>query len=67
MGTKVLLEAAEHVYARPHGWHYHLNKECIMLQGGDFERMHYAEIQKTEIGKLKLNPCPACAYEKGRK
>lgn len=50
------------IYARPDGWHYHLNRQCSMLQGEDFERLRYIEINKSEIKKRRLNPC-LCAYE----
>ena len=65
MGTQALLDAAEHVYARPGGWHYHIDRNCIMLSGDDFEELNYTEIQKGDVAKRELCPCPGCAYEKG--
>jgi hypothetical protein len=50
------------IYARPGGRHYHLNRECPMLQGGDFERLGYIRITMAEVKKRKLNPC-MCAYQ----
>jgi hypothetical protein len=39
------------IYARKHGKHYHI-RECNMLNGGEFEKLGYAEIPIKEI---KLN------------
>lgn len=47
-------------YARPEGWHYHTDRNCSMLAGGDFERLGYVEITLKEAKKRKLRPC-ACA------
>ncbi len=49
------------IYARPNGIHYHLDRNCPILQSGDFERMGYIEIKQSEIKRRKLNPC-VCAY-----
>lgn len=50
------------IYARPNGGHYHLNKDCTMLKGGDYERLGYKEISREDIKEFKLNPC-VCALE----
>jgi hypothetical protein len=52
------------IYARPWGRHYHIDKDCPMLQGGDFERLGYTIIKKADIKKRRLNP-DLCAYEGG--
>jgi hypothetical protein len=49
------------IYARPDGWHYHLRRDCPMLEG-DFERFGYTTITKAEVEKRRLWPC-LCAYE----
>lgn len=49
------------IYARPAGGHYHLDRNCKMLQGYQFENYGYAQINKADIKRRKLNPCPACA------
>jgi len=51
------------LYARPEGWHYHTDRNCSMLAGGDFERLGYVEITLKEAKKRKLRPC-ACADKK---
>ncbi len=48
------------IYARYHGKHYHI-RECIMLNGGEFEKLGYAEIPIKEIKLNKLKPCN-CIY-----
>ena len=53
------------IYARQEGWHYHLDRNCPMLSGGDFERLKYEIISPKRIKKRGLNPCPACTYEDG--
>lgn len=50
------------IYARPDGWHYHLDRNCSMLQGGDFERLGYITITLKAIKRRHLNPC-ICCYE----
>lgn len=50
-------------FARPDGWHYHVDRNCPMLAGGDFERFGYKEITMKEAKKRKLRPC-ACADKK---
>ncbi len=52
------------IFARPDGWHYHLDKNCPMLQGGDFERLKYTRITRVELAKRKLWACPGCAIFK---
>lgn len=47
-------------YARPDGWHYHTDRYCPMLTGGDFERLKYAEVSSKTISKRNLRPC-GCA------
>jgi hypothetical protein len=48
------------IYTRPDGWHYHLSRECPMLQGGDFKRLGYRQIKATEVRTRRLNPCVCC-------
>ena len=62
---KPIIKGETKIYARPDGWHYHLDKECPMLSGGDFVRLGYEEISETDIATRKLNPC-SCAYLKLR-
>lgn len=50
------------IYARPNGWHYHLDRECPMLSGDDFERLKYEVIKQKDIKKRGLRPC-MCAYD----
>lgn len=50
------------IFARPDGWNYHLDRNCSMLQGGDFERLGYVTIKQEEVKKRHLRPC-LCAYE----
>lgn len=47
------------LYARPDGWHYHTDRNCPMLAGGEFERLGYKEITLKQAKKRRLNPC-AC-------
>jgi hypothetical protein len=49
------------IYARPEGWHYHLNRDCVMLSGGQFENYKYTTITPKDIRKRHLSPC-VCAY-----
>lgn len=56
------LDEKSKVYARPDGWHYHLRKDCPMLQGGDFMRLKYADIRTEGLFKRRLTPC-ACCYD----
>ena len=67
---KPITDGETKVYARQGGWHYHLDRECPMLKGGDFEKLGYKEIREklgykeisvSDIAKRKLNPC-LCAY-----
>lgn len=51
------------IYARPDGSHYHTDRSCPMLAGGDFETLRYKEITKEEAKKRRLKPC-ACADKK---
>lgn len=48
------------IYARPSGWHYHLDKNCPMLQG-DLGRLGYIIIPAKDIERRNLSPC-LCAY-----
>jgi hypothetical protein len=48
------------IYARPDGGHYHLNRNCPMLQGNQFKYYGYTEIKKLDIKKRKLRPCICC-------
>ncbi len=51
------------IYARPKGSHFHLDRNCTMLQGlGGFEKQGYVSITIKAITKRKLRPC-VCAYE----
>ncbi len=54
---KQITDGVTKLYARPGGWHYHLDRECPMLQGGDFEKLNYGEINAGDITKRHLNPC----------
>lgn len=58
---KQITNGVTKIYARQGGWHYHLDRECIMLGGSDFEKFGYKEISKSDIVRRRLNPC-ACAY-----
>lgn len=58
---KHIIGGVTKIYARPDGWHYHLDRECSMLQGSDFEKLGYKEISIGDIVKRRLNPC-GCAY-----
>ncbi len=51
------------IFARPDGWHYHLDRNCEMLQGSQFERLGYIRILQDEIEGLDLFPCPSCAIK----
>ncbi len=51
------------IYARPNGWHYHLDKNCKMMGDGDFEKYGYVQIKKSEIKKRHLLAC-LCAYDR---
>ncbi|KKM76009.1 hypothetical protein LCGC14_1384450 [marine sediment metagenome] len=62
---KPILESTV-IYARPGGLRYHLDRQCQMLQGGDFERLGYVQVTKEAIKKRKLNPC-VCAFENSRR
>jgi len=48
------------LYARPDGSHYHADKNCVMLRGGDFELLSYREVTPSETAKRKLTAC-TCA------
>jgi len=50
------------IYARPDGSHFHLDRQCNMLQNGDYERLEYTIIDESQIKERKLYPC-ACAYQ----
>lgn len=41
-------------FARPNGWHYHI-EGCFLC--ADFD---YIEISEEEIKTRKLKPCPNC-------
>jgi len=48
-------------YARPDGWHYHTDRNCVMLSGDQFDKLNYKEVTFNETLKRCLIPCP-CAY-----
>lgn len=50
------------IFARPDGRHYHTNRNCTMLGGGDFEKMGYVKIDLEEVGTRELYPCH-CVYK----
>ena len=52
------------IYARPGGGHYHLYRNCKMLQGRDYKRLGYRVIALRELQERGLRPC-LCAYEEG--
>ena len=45
------------VYARPGGSHYHLTRNCTMLQGKQFRTMRYKEITLKDSRQRGLTPC----------
>lgn len=53
------------IYARPNGWAFHLDRNCIMLSGSQFKDYGYVQIKKADIERRKLAPC-ACAYKEGK-
>jgi hypothetical protein len=48
------------IYASPNGRHFHTNRDCLLLQNGDFERLGYQEIGLDDL--KRLNPC-LCVYK----
>jgi hypothetical protein len=60
------LEEAPVIYARPEGWHYHLDRDCTMLQGSQFKRHAYREVPAAIVRRRSLVPC-GCAYRKEEK
>lgn len=44
------------LYARPDGWHYHTDRNCLMLASEEYERLGYTEITMKEAKKRKLRP-----------
>jgi len=64
---KQITNGVTKIYARPDGWHYHLDKGCPMLQGGDFDKLGYKEIKVSDITKRHLNPCPCCYQDSVRR
>lgn len=52
------------VYARPDGWHFHLDRNCPMLIDNDFEKMGYIGIKASEIKERRLSPCECCYEER---
>lgn len=57
------LEEAKVIYARPNGWHYHLDRDCAMLRGSQFKRHAYREVPAAIVRRRRLIPC-GCAYRK---
>ncbi len=49
------------IFARPNGYAYHIDRNCKMLQGSQFEHYGYVQIKIGDIKKRDLFPCPACA------
>lgn len=56
----------EYVYIRSGGNHYHFNKDCIMLNGDQFEKYKYREVEFSKLPK-HYYPCPGCSEPKRRK
>ena len=50
------------IYARLNGYCYHLNRHCVMLRDGAFERYGYRQITQEDVKSQGLNPC-VCAYD----
>lgn len=46
------------LYARPDGSHVHIDRGCLILAGGDFERLGYKEVTIGEARTRRLNVCP---------
>lgn len=60
IALKPLTESST-IYARPNGWAYHLDRNCTMLEGGQFEHYQYTKITPEDINHRHLVPC-VCAY-----
>ncbi len=58
----VKLEKTTVIYARPLGWHYHLSRDCPMLDNGDFTKLGYVQVTKNTVERRHLYPC-ICCYE----
>jgi hypothetical protein len=52
------------IYAFQGGSHYHLSKDCPMLNNGQFEKYGYKVISLIEIKTRLLKPC-MCVQENG--
>ena len=49
------------VYACPGHWLYCIDRNCLILQKGVFERLGYQPITQEEAIQRELRPCPFCA------
>ena len=55
-----LIEKVDY-YASPNGCHFHTKKDCVMLQGENFERFKYRQIEFSTVERRHLIPCPFCS------
>jgi len=51
------------VFIRINGTHFHLRKDCTMLDNGQFETMGYYQIELEKVDRKKFNPC-SCVTKK---
>ena len=63
------------VHVRPNGLAYHLKRECGMLAGDQYERLHYKafEVSQTHgpeyaivLNGREYFPCPGCSVSGSR-
>jgi len=47
----------EVLFARPDGKHYHTDRNCPVLQQGNFEKLGYREVTLAEIMRGRLRTC----------
>jgi len=50
-------------YVREGGLHYHKKRECVMLEGKQFEAYNYQLMLLSIIKRKRLSPCPGCSAE----
>lgn len=50
------------VYARTKGDHFHIDRDCLLLQGKQFNDFNYRRITIDEAIENRLEPC-RCVYE----
>jgi hypothetical protein len=63
------------VHVGPRGYSYHLGRECIVMAGGEYERLGYSAVEVPDFTTppypdLKVKgrwrtPCPWCGYPEG--